>query len=83
VPPAFDGPILIVVIALPKMALRIALAAGHGTDSQHGSTLALFEIKDQPTNGHTTGTQIEFQSRSKRMFWPTDSQSTRLYKPAD
>jgi hypothetical protein len=31
-----------------QMALRVTLAAGHGTNRQHGPTLALFEIRDQP-----------------------------------
>ena len=29
------------------MALRVALAAGHGTNRQHGLKLALFEVRDQ------------------------------------
>jgi hypothetical protein len=48
VPLAIDSPILVVIIALLEMALRVALAAGHGTNRQHSPTLALFEIRDQP-----------------------------------
>src|SRR5580692_10821237 len=44
VPPAFDRPTLVVIIALPEMALSVTLTAGHGTNRQHGSTLALFEF---------------------------------------
>jgi len=50
-PPAFDSPILVVVIALPKVPLGVALTAGHGTNRQHSPTLALFEIRDQPVPG--------------------------------
>ena len=48
VPPAFDRPILVVVVALLEMALRVAFPAGHGTNRQHRPTLALFEIRNQP-----------------------------------
>jgi hypothetical protein len=51
VPPAFDRPILVVVVALLEMALCVAFTAGHGTNRQHSSTLALFEIRDQPALG--------------------------------
>jgi hypothetical protein len=47
VPLAFDGPILVVVVALLEVALCIALAARHGTNRQHNPTLALFEIRGQ------------------------------------
>jgi hypothetical protein len=47
VPPAFDRPILIVIIALPEMALSVALTPGHGTNRQHTMTVALFEVGDQ------------------------------------
>ena len=47
VPPAFDRPILVVIIALPEMALSVALTPGHGTNSQHTMTVALFEVGDQ------------------------------------
>src|SRR5271169_3965364 len=47
VPLAFDRPILVVVVALLEMALSVAFTAGHGTNRQHGSTLALFEIWGQ------------------------------------
>ena len=57
-PPAFDCPILVVVIALPKVTLGVALTATHGTNRQHSPTLALFEIRDQPVVGHTAGTQM-------------------------
>ena len=57
-PPAFDGPILVVVIALPKVTLGVALTAAHGTNRQHSPTLALFEIRNQPVVGHTAGTQM-------------------------
>src|SRR6202030_4516799 len=43
-PAAFDSPILVVIIALPEMALSVALTAGHGTNRQHSPTLALFEV---------------------------------------
>jgi hypothetical protein len=56
------------------VTLGVAGAAGHGTNSQHSPTLALFEIKDQLMNGHTTGKQTNFEISSKRMFWLTDSQ---------
>jgi hypothetical protein len=46
-PLAFDGPILVVVVALLEMTLRVTLSAGHGTNRQHSLTLALFEIEDQ------------------------------------
>ena len=49
-PPAFDRPILVVVVALLEMALCVAFTAGHGTNRQHGSTLALFEIWGQATS---------------------------------
>ncbi|MGB6677876.1 MAG: hypothetical protein WBE44_14375, partial [Terriglobales bacterium] len=49
VPLAFDGPILVVVVALLEVALCVSFTAGHGTNRQHRSTLALFEIGDQPT----------------------------------
>src|SRR5271166_3285579 len=61
-PSAFDSPILVVVIALPKVTLSVALTAGHGTNRQHSPTLALFEIRDQPVVGHTAGTQMNFKS---------------------
>ena len=48
-PSAFDSPILVVIIALPEMALGVALTAGHGTNRQHTQTLALFEVRDQET----------------------------------
>jgi len=47
VPPAFDRPILVVVVALLEMALCVAFTAGHGTNRQHSATLALFETPDQ------------------------------------
>ena len=47
VPPAFYGPILIVVVALLEMALCVAFTAGHDTNRQHSPTLALFEIWGQ------------------------------------
>jgi hypothetical protein len=47
VPLAFNGAILVVVIALLKVTLCIALAAGHSSNRQHSQTLALFEISDQ------------------------------------
>src|SRR5260370_1009426 len=50
VPFAFDSPILVVIIALLEMALCVAFTAGHGTNRQHGSTLALFEIWGQATS---------------------------------
>jgi hypothetical protein len=46
-PAAFDSPILVVGIVLPKVMLGAALTAGHGTNRQHSPTLALFEIRDQ------------------------------------
>jgi hypothetical protein len=46
-PLAFDTPTLVVIIALPEMALSVALTAGHGTNRQHKQTLALFEVRDQ------------------------------------
>jgi hypothetical protein len=49
VPPAFDSPVLVVIIALPEMALSVALTTGHGTNRQHTQTLALFEVRDQET----------------------------------
>jgi hypothetical protein len=49
VPPAFDRPILVVVVALLEMALCVAFTAGHGTNRQHTQTLALFEVRDQET----------------------------------
>ena len=51
VPPAFDRPILVVVVALLEMALCVAFTAGHGTNRQHVPTLALFEIWGQATSG--------------------------------
>ena len=45
------------------MALRVALAAGHCTNRQHTVTLALFEIRDQPMAGHTTGTDARASLR--------------------
>ena len=57
-PLAFDSPTLVVIIALPEMALSVALTAGHGTNRQHGPTLALFEIRNQPVVGHAAGTQM-------------------------
>lgn len=47
VPLAFDRPILVVIVTLLKMALRVALATGHGTNRKHRATLSLFEIRDQ------------------------------------
>jgi hypothetical protein len=44
VPPAFDRPILVVVVALLEMALCVAFTAGHGTNRQHHPRLALFEF---------------------------------------
>jgi len=41
VPLAVDRPILVVIVTLLKMALRIALATGHGTNRKHRATLAL------------------------------------------
>jgi hypothetical protein len=35
VPPAFDRPILVVVVALLEMALCVAFTARHGTNRQH------------------------------------------------
>jgi hypothetical protein len=32
VPLAFDAPILVVIVTLLEMALRVAFAAGHGTN---------------------------------------------------
>ena len=49
-PPAFDRPILVVVVALLEMALCVAFTTGHGSNRQHGSTLALFEIWGQATS---------------------------------
>ena len=46
-PPALDGPILVVVVTLSQMALLVTVAAGHRSNRQHGPTLALFEIQDQ------------------------------------
>jgi hypothetical protein len=46
-PLAFDSPTLVVIIALPEMALSVALTAGHGTNRQHGQTLLLFEFRHQ------------------------------------
>jgi len=46
-PLALDGPILVLIVALLQMTLRVTLAAGHGSNRQHGPTLALFEIRDQ------------------------------------
>jgi hypothetical protein len=46
-PLAFDSPALVVIIALPEMALSVALTAGHRANRQHSLTLALFEIRDQ------------------------------------
>jgi hypothetical protein len=45
VPPAFDRPILVVVVALLEMALCVAFTAGHGTNRQHMPSLALFEVR--------------------------------------
>jgi hypothetical protein len=47
VPPAFDRPILVVVVALLEMALSVAFTAGHCSNRQHTVTLALFEVRDQ------------------------------------
>ena len=62
VPPAFDRPILVVVVALLEMALCVAFTAGHGTNRQHVPTLALFEIRDQPSRvtniWHTDDSQV-------------------------
>jgi hypothetical protein len=44
VPPAFDRPILVVVVALLEMALCVAFTTGHGTNRQHHPRLALFEL---------------------------------------
>ena len=63
-PPAFDRPILVVVVALLEMALCVAFTAGHGTNRQHGSTLALFEIRDQLVTGHSWHTD-ESRGNSK------------------
>jgi hypothetical protein len=46
-PLALDGPILVVVVALLKMALCVAFTAGHGTNRQHRKTLVLFEFRHQ------------------------------------
>jgi hypothetical protein len=35
VPPAFDRPILVVVVALLEMALSVAVAAGHRANREH------------------------------------------------
>jgi hypothetical protein len=61
VPLAFDSPILVVVVALLEMALCVAFTAGHGTNRQHGPTLALFEIRGQPVVRHTAGTQMSLK----------------------
>lgn len=50
VPLAIDSPILVVIVALLEMALCVAFTAGHGTNRQHGPTLALFEIGGQATS---------------------------------
>jgi hypothetical protein len=50
VPPAFDSPILVVVVVLLEMALCVAFTAGHGTNRQHVPTLALFEVWGQATS---------------------------------
>jgi hypothetical protein len=45
VPPAFDRPILVVVVARLEKALCVAFTAGHGTNRQHNPRLGLFEIR--------------------------------------
>jgi hypothetical protein len=81
VPVALDTPILVVVVTLLKLALRVTLSAGHCTNRQHSPTLALFEIRDQPVEGHTVGTQMSFMRVRSERPWLTDSQSGSHLRP--
>lgn len=52
-PLAFDGTLLIVVVALLEMPLGVSLPAGHCANRKHSLTLTLFEIQGQPQKRHT------------------------------
>ena len=64
--------VFIVVVAVFEMALRIANAAGHGPNSEHSPTVALFEMRLQALYA------LHRWSRPGGMFLHSPSQKAAL-----
>jgi hypothetical protein len=61
--------ILVIVVAVLQMPFRISSAARHRPNRQHGTTLTLFEIANQP--GHDGVLLIEFSGINQGRYMGT------------